>query len=189
MNPFRIGKKSGKKSKKVDLVDLQGKNNTPVVVILPYGMFANASVNSAVGVLADQCNEAALYGIPFTVKADQIEELESGEIALGIPEELSRVLFKSGNKIVFRDSNNEGGDYMARFNELKAGFDELVDSFNNLASALDTVISGASIPEPGNGSPSAFQAALAASFAASAPIDSTASIDDAKIDDIEVPEL
>jgi len=177
MNPFRIGKKSGKKTKKVDLVDLQGKSNTPVVVILPYGMFANASVDSAVGVLADQCNEAALYGIPFTVKADKIEELESGEIALGIPEELSRVLFKSGNKIVFRDSNSEGGDYMARFNELKAGFDELKSDYNNFVTATynlhqhPTAAAGPPTPPTITGS------------------SSTASIDNAKIDDIEVPEL
>jgi len=178
MNPFRIGKKSGKKSKKVDLVDLQGKKNTPVVVILPYGMFANASVDSAVGVLADQCNEAALYGIPFTVKADQIEELETGEIALGIPEELSRVLFKSGNKIVFRDSNNEGGDYMARFNELKAGFDELKQDFNDLVTLFNSHPHTGVTTGPGSSGPPASPATQ-----------STASIDDAKIDDIEVPEL
>ena len=137
MNPFRVGKKSGKKSNRVDLVDLQGKSGAPVVVILPYGMFANASNNSAVGVLGDQCNEASLYGIPFTVNMDQLETLESGEVAFGIPGKTARVKFLDNDKVALYNN-------LISLLEIVNGLIDEIKAITTTGSPATHTISGAS---------------------------------------------
>ena len=183
-NIFKIGRKTKTISPKLIEAEFQGKKQ-PVFLYTPYGTFINPPNDLIVGLLADQGNEESLMGM-ITDKVNR-EELEDGEVAFGIPELNARIYFRKDGSIKFKIDDTEGGDYAVRFTELKTGFDELKGSFNNLVSALNSIISGVPIPEPGNGAPSALQASLAGSFAASAPLDSTASIDNSKIDKIELP--
>lgn len=82
---------------------------------------------------------------------------------------------------------NSDADNAVRYSALETAFNELNDKYNKLESALSSVIGGTPIPEPGNGSPSAFQTALAISFSSQAPLPSTADITPSKIDNILVP--
>ena len=185
-NIFKQGKKIRTISPKLIEAEFQGKKQ-PVFLYTQYGTLINPPNDLIVGLLADQGNEESLMA--FITDTENREEMEEGEIGFGIPSLKARIYFRNNGKITFKVDDTEGGDFAVRFLELKAGFDELKDNFNNLESALSSIISGAPILEPGNGSPSALQAALAGSFTVSAPLPSTASIDDSKVEEIELPEL
>ncbi len=96
---FRIGVKKSKRTNRVQLVDLQGKPNAPVVMMIPYGVFMNPKTNTPVAVLADQGNEESLYGIPFEIDVNNLETLEDGEIAFGIPDKTARLKFFDNDKL------------------------------------------------------------------------------------------
>lgn len=61
--------------------------------------------------------------------------------------------------IVFNDGNNNG---LVKVAELTAKLNTVEQDLNSLKQALQAVIGGAPIPEPGSGAPSALQVALAA---------------------------
>lgn len=78
-------------------------------------------------------------------------------------------------------------DNAVRYSKLEEAFNELKGKYNKLETALSSIISGAPIPEPGNGAPSALQTALASSFATQAPLPSTADITPAKVEEVTLP--
>lgn len=68
-------------------------------------------------------------------------------------------------------------DNMVRFAPLKEGYDKTKD----VSDAIVTILTGPPINEPGNGAPSALQAALSSALSGK----STGDIDDSKIDEIK----
>lgn len=178
-NIFKIGVKTETVDNNFIKVAFMGKNQK-VRVLNPYGIQSNSPNKSIVGLLADQANEESLLAVVFPVA--ELEDLDESEICLGVPGEDAKIFFRNDGKIYLR-AGNEGGDFMVRFNELKSGFDELVDNHNNLVTAYNLHIhtTTATIGE------TAVVGVIAPTT--SSETSSTASVDDAKIEDIEVPEL
>jgi hypothetical protein len=170
---FKIGIKVKNIKNHIIQTIFQG-SKYPTVLVVPYGQFVNAPDDLPVGILCDQEHAESQYG--FVMDLQNLETLESGEIALGIPTKKARIYFRETGNINFKIGDTEGGDFAARFNELKAGFDELKTDFNDLVTAYNshqhpTAAVGPPSPPTVSGS------------------SSTASIDDAKIEEIELPEL
>lgn len=74
---------------------------------------------------------------------------------------------------------NGNEDFAVRYNKLKEEYDKTKDVNDTILS----IINGAPIAEPGNGSPSAFQAALAAALSGKQTGDIAAS----KVDNVKLP--
>lgn len=118
------------------------------------------------------------YGIEIDPPQDGLMYLllsESGneDSMLAIPVDIDgliepKIIFKDNLKIIFKIGDKEGGDFMARFNELESGFNQLRSDHNNFL----VHVHGAS------GTPPVPPA-----------VPSTASIATAKIENIEVPGL
>lgn len=177
-NVFKLGKKIATISKKLIEVEFQGKKQ-PVLLYTPYGTFINPPNDLIVGLLADQGNEESLIGLVSDI--NNREELEEGEIAIGIPSQGARIYFRKNGNINFKIGDVEGGDFAVRFNELKAGFDELKQNFNDFVSSSYNVHTHiVTTPDTINGT---------ASPTTSTGTPSTASIDDSKVEEIELPEL
>jgi hypothetical protein len=103
------------------------------------------------------------------------EDLELTEVSFGIPSLKPRIKFTKDKTIIFNDGLKNGGDFMVRFNELKSGFDKLKQDYNSF---VTTTYNSHTHTETGSvtGTPTPTGTS------------STASIDDAKITKIEVPE-
>ncbi len=101
---FRLGKKGKTVSPKIINVDFVGKKDQPALLYIPYGMFMSFPENGLVGLLSDQGNEESLFALPTDL--ENREELEEGEIALGIPALKNRIYFKKDGSIV---TQNEKG--------------------------------------------------------------------------------
>lgn len=175
-NIFKIGIKKKTLNNRTGTIEFQGKPGQPCLIYFPYGMFGNADNNIPIGLLADQGNEESLIGLPFDIA--NREDLNEKEIGFGVPSLKARIYFRNNGKITFKIEDQEGGDFAVRFNELKAGYDELKQDHNDLIAAYNAFlvhVHGASgtppVPPAVPESPS------------------TASIDDAKISEIELPEL
>jgi hydrogenase maturation factor len=109
-------------------------------------------------VIADE-NETHSYIIPKAgswVMVSFIEGSETDGFVCSYSE-IDRVVLRA-TEFVFNDGELGG---MVKAQELKAQ----LDKNNQILSALLTVCTGSPIPEPGNGSPSAFQTALGAALA------------------------
>lgn len=172
-NIFKIGRKSSTETmRKIKISFLDKVQNA--LNYSPYGLQSNPPDNIPIGLLSDQGNEESLVGLPFD--PDNKDELSDGEVSIGIPAGADRIIFKNDGRIVFKIGSVEGGDFMARFNELKVGFDELKQDYNDHITAYNAHIH----PDPVSGT-------TGTPTVTGTP--STASIDDAKIDEIEVPEL
>lgn len=172
-NIFKLGKKIATISAKLIQVEFQGKKQ-PAVLYMPYGTFSNPADGNITGLLSDQGNEESMIALVMDI-ANQ-ETLESGEVAFGIPAETTRIYFREDGHITFKIGDTEGGDFAARFNELKSGFDTLKTDFNNLVTLFNShphtgVTTGAGTSGP----------------PATPGTSSVASIDDAKIAEIEFP--
>lgn len=174
-NLFKIGIKKSTLSKKIVEIEFQGKTQ-PAFLYLPYGMFSNPKNDLPTALLADQGNEESLMAMPLDL--ENREELEGGEVAYGVPSLKARIFFRENGHITFKIGDTEGGDFAARFLELKAGFDELKTDFNDLVTLFNSHPHTGVTTGPGSSGPPASPASP-----------STASIDDAKIDEIELPEL
>ena len=161
INIFKIGIFKKMLSGRLGSTLFEGKEK-PGVIYIPYGMFANIEENLPAGVLLDQGNEESLLFLPFDIK--NRETLSKNEVGFGIPSEKNRLYFRNG-KITFKIDDTEGGDFAARFNELKAGFDSLVTYIN--AHVHTSAASGSPTSPP--------------------TVSSTDNIDAAKIDKIELP--
>ena len=183
INIFKIGIFKKMLSSRLGRVLFEGKEQ-PGVVCPPYGMFVNIEEGIPVGILLDQGNEEGLYLFPFDI--ENRETLGKNELAFGIPSGKDRIYFRDG-KITFKIGDTEGGDFLARFNELKAGFDELKQDHNDLVTAFNLLAPHTHpvqvVPATGTGATTGIIPVVPSESP------STASIDDAKIDEIEVPEL
>ncbi len=184
-NIFKIGIKKDSLSNRLVTVLFQGKPNPQKAVLyLPYGMLANPPTDIPAGLLSDQANEQSLLSLPFDI--ENREDLDDGEIGIGIPSSDARIYFRKDGKITFKIGDTEGGDFLARFLELKSGFDELVQNHNDLLAKVNQLFSHShtvQTPDTINGSTTSIIPVI------SPEPSSSASIDDAKIDEIEVPEL
>lgn len=169
-NLIKYGIKKLTSSSSVVEVEFQGKRQKAFLYV-PYGMFANPSDDILTMLLADQGNEESLTALPSD-KANR-EELDSGEIALGVPSLDARIFFRENGHISFKIGDQEGGDFAARFNELKSGFDQFVSDFNSFVTSYNghshVAPGGATGPPTPSGS------------------STSASIDSAKIEEIELP--
>lgn len=177
INPFKIGIFKEMLSKRLGVVSFEGKKQ-PGIIYIPYGMFVNIQKDIPTGILLDQGNEESLVLLPFDI--ENREDLEENEIGFGIPSEKARMYFRKG-KITFKTDDTEGGDYAVRYLELKSAFDELKQDLNDLVSAFNSHMHATAAPGPPS-PPTPIPSIIPAST-------STASVDDAKIDKIELPEL
>lgn len=174
--------KAGVKTNTIDVknieVEFLGKKQ-PAFLYIPYGMQINPSNDNITLLLSEQANENNL--IAMVTDRENRDELDDGEVAIGIPSLKARLVFRDDDKIYFKIGDTEGGDFLARFNELKDGFDQLKDDYNDLINKYNAHIhiTTATIglgPAVGVISPTTSSGSV-----------STASIDSAKIDEIEVP--
>lgn len=180
-NIFKIGIKKKTINNRTGTIEFQGKPGQPCLVYWPYGMIGNADNNIPIGLLADQGNEESLIGLPFDIA--NREDLNEKEIGFGVPSLSARIYFRNDGHITFKIGDQEGGDFAVRFNELKAGYDELKQDLNDLISLYNahihiTTATVGPTPVPG---------IIAPTVSTGTP--STASIDDSKIPEIELPEL
>ena len=86
-------------------------------------------------------------------------------------------------------------DNAVRYSALETAYNELNNKFNGLISVLEPIFTGTPIPEPGNGSPSALQLAIATAWASAyltfvppvATLESSGDITPSKVEEILVP--
>lgn len=191
-NLFRIGSKTSDDEPNTSgavttaNTNILGKTQ-PVLILVPYGTHVklpNLDVNMATW--QQEANEEALVGMPFDIKNVDILTGNSG-LAYGIPAEDERLIFKDTGIIAFKIGEVDTGDFLARFNELKAGFDQLKQDFNDFVTSVHnsdvvphthTFNYNAGVT-PSNGTTN--------TAVIGTGTESTASIDNAKIDEIEVP--
>lgn len=149
-NIIKAGKLLSTLDEKRVQIETLGKKQ-PALLLQTYGLEINPPVNNILCVLLSESgNEDSMIAIPFDI--DKITT--------------TKIIIENDNKIIFMVDGKEGGDFMARFNELKAGFDQLKSDHNSFL----THVHGAS------GTPPVPPA-----------IPSSANIDYAKIENIEVP--
>lgn len=159
--------KAGKAKSQIDSNRIQietlGKDNQPALLAMPYGIEIDPIVSNVMCLLLSESgNEDSMIAIPVDI--DRLIK--------------AKIIIRDNSKMIFSIGNKEGGDFMVRFNELKTGFDQLKLSFNTFVSSiynLHTHISN--IP----GLPSSVPVPLG--------VTSTASINSAKITEIEVPSV
>ncbi len=137
--------------------------------IFPHGVDSKP-VKKDVAVHASTSNDSVTVCLGYVKNSDKTSE---GELCLYATDNSgSRVFemyFKNDGSVEFGGS----GDFLARFNEIKDGFDEFVGDFNSF---IDTY-NAHTHPDPSSGSTGTPSATGS---------NSNASIDDAKIDEIEV---
>ncbi len=154
----------------------------------PYGLTTKSPSEGVLALLFKQeNNEDSL--IALLTDADNREAIE-GDVGVnvGVPTLKARIKFRDDDKIYFKIQDTEGGDFAVRFNELQVGFDELKDDYNDLVEKYNNLVtvfnahthSGVQTGGSNTGTPSG---------AGTQGSVSTASIEDAKILEIEVPEL
>jgi hypothetical protein len=155
-------------------VDFLGKIQ-PASLFLPYGIQAKTSnTDSTALIFQQEGNEDSLIVILADIK--NIDTITGNEgLNIGIPSKKERIKFKDTGKITFQIGGIDGGDFLARFNELKAGFDQLKADYNSFVTTIYNAHNHPTAPTGPVSTPS------------TTGTSSTASIDDAKIDEIEVP--
>ena len=112
---FKIGVKVKNIKNHIIETIFQGKKS-PTVMVVPYGTFMNAPDDLPVGILSDQGHAESLYG--FVMDLENLEALESGEIAYGIPTKKARIFFKTNGDIIVSNDNGsftlkENGQFAA----------------------------------------------------------------------------
>jgi len=186
-NLFKIGLKTKTIDAQTIEVEYLGKKQDALLYV-PYGMQIKTPNEDQLALIyAQEGNEDSLIALLTDIKnRDEIDD-DKG-LAIGIPDEKERIIFKQAGKIIFKIGDVEGGDFMARFNELKTGFDQLKSDFNTLVTTYSTHTHLVNVTVnnilPG---PSTASGTGAAVPTTSPGTPSTASIDAAKIDEIEVP--
>lgn len=182
-NVFKIGVKTSTSSKKLVDVEFQGKKQKALLYI-PYGLFVNPQDNLPVGLLADQGNEESMVAFVFDIE-NRADDLESGEVAIGIPGGSAKIIFRSDGKIYFKIGDVEGGDFAVRYLELETAYNQLKSEYDDLVGKVNAIINTLKtwtvVPNDGG---AALQAA--AQFLINGNI-STGDITPAKIEEIEFP--
>jgi hypothetical protein len=174
-NLIKLGKKRRTVDVQVSEIRVLGKNQQ-ILILRPYGVHSRAPADALTLLLNPEGHEDSMVGIE--TDAQNQDELADTEFAVGIPTLTARLKFRDDDTMAFVIDSVEGGDFLARFNELKAGFDELKADHNDLVSKWNA-FAAAYVP----GSPTV----QGTPPTASTDTASTASIDDAKIDELEVP--
>ena len=156
----------------IQLVKIAGMDNdvqSGVERIQEYGITSNPPIGSEAVVLYVGGNKD--HGI--VVKTDsgefRIQSLKSGEVCI-YSQHGQKILLDENGDIVF----NDGTNFMARFNELKSGFDQFKSDFNahSHSGSVDSVGGACTILPPTSAIP---------------PESTSASIDAAKIEEIKLP--
>ena len=174
-NLIRRGQKESTVDAQRAVVSCLGKSQKAFVVI-PWGMESNPPAGTMAVILQQEANEESLLAMLTAVSGRST--LASGEVAFGSPESTTRWKARPDGSVTIVINEVDGGDFLARFNELKSGFDELLADHNDLVTKWNA-FAGAYVP----GSPTV----QGTPPTASTDTASTASIDDAKIDELEVP--
>lgn len=151
-NLFKFGKKNSTVSNKIITVDFVGKTGQSVLMYTPYGMFYNVPENALVGLLADQGNEESLLGLVTDI--ENREDLEEGEVAVGIPSNSNRIYFKTDGSIIIQNDKgnytidadgihifNDGTDFAVAFEDLTTAFTNQDTATNAEFTKLTTTIS------------------------------------------------
>jgi hypothetical protein len=156
--------KVGLKTKKIDAKVIEFEHlgvKREALLIMPYGMMANAPDESFVVSFCQDGNDDSLICYPFD--AENIDELEENEVAFGIPLKKARLKFlESGEALLYGDKNidiksdsdvnidsenivlQSGSDFACRFNELEARLADLENNLNALTVNIVGVQAGAS---------------------------------------------
>lgn len=190
MNIIQVGfKRKTKERKNIVEVEYLGKKQD-ALLMMPYGLHANPENDIFAVIMAPEDNQDSIITIPADI--DSYEDLEGGEIAIGVPALEARMFYTKEDKIVFRIGKKKGGDNAVRFAELKSGFDELKQDVNNLVTAYNShthvvttsiTVNGIT-PGPSSASGTGTGTAVVTTSTGSP---TAASIDTSKIDEIEVP--
>ena len=145
---------------------------------IPYGLQSNAPATADIVslLLAVAADEENLVAMNQDIN-NRDKNLDTGEVAIGVPSLKTRIRFTKDKKIIVNIDGTDGGDYIAKFNELKAGFDQLKNDVNSLISAYNLHVH-AITTAPGTSAPTLSTANL-----------SSASIDSSKLAAFEVPNL
>ena len=187
-NLIKIGQKNDNIDNQTISVKFVGKTQDAAFFV-PYGMHQKAPNSDDIITLlfSQEGNEDSLIAVAtdYNNRDDITEDIG---LNFGLPTLQSRVKFKDDERIVFKSESVEGGDFLVRFNELQIAFDELVQDHNDLVAKYNQLVgffNGHTHPgvTPGSGSTGAVVGT------GQTEIDSTATVEDAKIEKIEVPEL
>ena len=175
--------KVGNKTKSVDNqfieVEFLGKKQN-VLMLNPYGIMSNPKNDNMVVLFQQEGMEDSLFGIVNDV--NNRDDLDIGDFQIGVPSKTTRIKLSTDNKITFVFDQKNATDFAVRFNELKTGFDELKRDYNNFVSTkYNTHTHDVASIQSGTST-------ATASPTSSSGSQSSASIDDAKISDIKMPE-
>lgn len=171
-NLIRIGAKTSTVDSQRVTVSSLGKDQKAFAVI-PWGMESNPPDDTLAVILQQEANEASLLTLLTALSGRST--LEEGEVAFGSPESDTRWKARPDGTVTIIIDGADGGDFLARFNELKAGFDALKSDFNTFVTTTYNLHNHPTAPVGPVSPPSVVGTS------------STASIDAAKIDEIEVP--
>jgi len=179
--------KVGLKSSTVDTnaieVDYLGKTQQALLIV-PWGLFTNLPDDDILTMLIPQDgNEGSLMAVATDI-ANRDDDLDENEIAIGVPTEEARLRFTNDGKIKFKIGDTLGGDYSVRYNELDTKLQDLIDQFNdfrgNIYANHTHIFNYNAGPTPASGT---------TNTGLPAGSDITVDFTDAKIEEIEVPEL
>lgn len=165
-NMIKVGRKRGQSSGRDATISVLGKTQS-VIAVRPYGLHSNAPESSVVLLLTPEANEANMMMVE--VEVQEQDALGASEVAIGIPSETARITAKVGGHFELAGV----GDFLARFGELKEGFDQLRADHNALVALYNAHVH----PDPVSGT---------TGVPTTQGTSSTASIDAAKIDELEV---
>lgn len=168
-NLIKLGKKRSTVDVQTSDIRVLGKNQQ-VLILRPYGVHSRAPADALILLLNPEGHEDSMIGVE--TDAQNQDALADTEVAIGIPTLTARLKFRDDDTMAFVIDSVEGGDFLARFDELKTGFDQLKSDFNAFLTHVHSgVTTGGGVSGP-----------------ATPPATvSTASIDSAKIDELEVP--
>lgn len=165
-------------------IDYNGKTMNAVLV-LPYGVSANAPRGANAVLLSNNGSTQDVIAIPFYAE-NRFRDLKEWEVQIGNYKVKSSIHFKDDGTLVIDSPGNVeiqgNSDFAVAFNDLKSGFDQLVDDFNTHIHATTATVGATSTPGIVS-TPSLVSPAPPVP----PPDPSTASIDAAKIDNIRVP--
>jgi len=162
-------------------IEFLGKAPQPATKINPYGLFNNPKDESNAIVFEPEANEDSLLALP--IDPDNSMTLDDSEVAIGIPTQKARIKFKNDDTIIFTIGDTEGGDFAVRYTPLETAYNDMKDKLNDLIEKFNlhihtTTATIGATPTVGVISPTT-----------STETPATTLIDDAKIKEIEVPEV
>lgn len=181
--------KTGMKTKTVNVGILEYEylgTKREILLIMPYGLMANAPNDSLIVAMCQDANLDSQMG--FASDPENIDSLNDKEFAIGIPTLYPRMKFTADGKINIRIQQNDSTDYSVRYNALETAFNQLKDDFDDLVTKYNTLV-GFFNGHTHSGVESGGSSTNAVVGAASTDSSSTADISNAKIANINVPAI